>query len=84
MDVDGQIATLSDVYQSAVDLTARLAACAGDERERQELADVIQSKLKTYESSLASLDLQIEDELDEDAKRRYLVSLDRLKENLRL
>jgi hypothetical protein len=84
MEVDGQIAALGEVYQNALDLISKLNSFDGGDRERQELAEVIQTRLKAYESSLFALDLQIEDVLDEDLKRRHLVSLDRLKENLRL
>jgi hypothetical protein len=61
-----------------------LTEFSGPKVNRKGLANIIQSRLKGYETNIESLEIQMEDEPDGDVKSDHYVLLDRLKENLRL
>jgi protein transport protein SEC20 len=84
MNVDNGAKRLLDSYHSLSELISRLSEFSGPKVNRKELADIIQSRLKEYETNIESLEIQMEDEPDGYVKSNYYVVLDRLKENLRL
>lgn len=83
MDVDTEVERLKSSYYALLELISRLSESSSSNK-RQELTDTVQLRLKDYESGVKSLDFLIADDLDPELKKQHLVSLDRLKEDLKI
>lgn len=83
-DIPTAIQHLVEAHYGIVDTTAQLSDFRGSKDAREELVANIQTRIRNYQSALEALEFEINDVAQVETRKRYLVSLDRLKENLRL
>lgn len=84
MDIPTVVAHLVEANYGILDLIVQLGQFRGSQDAREELVSGIQTRMRNYDNSLEALEFEINDVTDAAAQRQYLVSLDRLKENLKL
>ncbi|ANB11438.1 Sec20p [Sugiyamaella lignohabitans] len=86
MTIEEAITRQLDSYHLLLELITRLHTLSSSKEVRQELADLIQRRIKEYDTATESLEIQIENHVSQTDpnRKRYLVSLDRIRENLRL
>uniref|UniRef100_A0A060TBU6 ARAD1D37598p n=1 Tax=Blastobotrys adeninivorans TaxID=409370 RepID=A0A060TBU6_BLAAD len=87
MEVQHTITQLTNSYNLLVELTAKLQSFSGPKEHRQELADSIQARLKQYENGVQTLAFRIDDQQgleSEETLKRQRVTLDKLRENVKL